>query len=108
MVKIVETIDPKTKIVFAQMQREPRHKVCRRRHTTPITFRPLSLIPQRCQHRANTLGAPILYCYCHMPDDGSLMIRYTKRACAVKWYHVRCIEKNVDLRGKWYCQTCRS
>lgn len=79
-----------------------------RRHSTPRLQPQPAQVPQRCQRRAMTLGAPLLYCYCHQPDDGSLMVRCTKRACPVKWYHVKCIEKNVDLRGKWYCLTCRT
>lgn len=108
MKKIIDIMDPKNKVTFVQLQREPRRVTHRRRHSTPLLHSPTDPVRQRLQHRAMTLGAPVLYCYCNMPDDGSLMVRCTKRACTVKWFHVKCIEKNVDLRGKWFCRSCRS
>lgn len=108
MKKVIEIMDPKNKVAFVQLQHEPRHVTHRRRFSTPILQPPTVPVRQRLERRAMTLGAPVLYCYCNMPDDGSMMVRCTKRACPVKWYHVKCIEKNVNLRGKWYCRSCHS
>lgn len=103
MTKIIDLLDPKNKVDFVQLEREPRR---RRRLSTPIPQPPP--VRERFKRRALTMADPPLYCYCRMPDDGSLMVRCTKRACPLKWYHVRCIEKNADLRGKWYCRLCRA
>lgn len=103
--KLLEIIDPRNKIVFAQLEREPRRR--RRRCSEPGLVSVPVQPPGRRQRRTKTLGAPSVWCYCGTPDDGTLMVRCGRLRCRVKWFHVRCLEESVNLLENWLCRTCR-
>ena len=57
----------------------------------------------------STESLPILYCVCHLPDDGSLMIQCSK---CQEWFHTKCIYMQLSepcIKRKsfhWTCSAC--
>jgi hypothetical protein len=47
-----------------------------------------------------------LWCTCHAPDDGSLMICCENDECPVQWYHGACVGLKKEPVGAWWCGTC--
>ena len=47
-----------------------------------------------------------VYCYCHGPDEGT-MIACDNKACKIEWFHKDCLKMKSVPRGKWYCPDCR-
>lgn len=105
--KVLKILSPGKKFedLIKEHQREIiTHRFRRRRPSNPP---PTTVLPQPRKRRVRTLGAEILWCYCEQPDDGNIMVRCDVRTCHIKWFHVACLQENVDLTGPWSCRFCR-
>ena len=47
-----------------------------------------------------------LYCFCQQPWGTEEVIRCYNPACAIEWFHTRCLKLKLIPKGKWYCPDC--
>ena len=45
------------------------------------------------------------WCYCRESKGGD-MVGCDNPKCAIKWYHLSCLQMETAPRGKWMCPTC--
>ncbi|KZM18791.1 2-(3-amino-3-carboxypropyl)histidine synthase [Ascochyta rabiei] len=55
---------------------------------------------------ANEAADLELWCICHAPDDGALMIACDGPACPIEWFHANCVGIERPPGVKWYCEVC--